>query len=263
MFEHLFNPIAFGRVTLPNRICFLAHRTNFADKGRLDDRHAAYYSRRAEGGCGLIIVGELCIHANDRPWNTMIEAYNAEVIKDYKRLTAAVHEFDTRVFAQLCHHGFQSNGAITRHAIWGPSAVSDIVFGETAKAMEKEDMAVIVEAFSRAAVLAREGGFDGIEIDMGPESLLRQFLSPLSNLSHDEYGGSLENRMRLPLEVIDGVRESVGEDFTVGIRLCADEKFWGAITVDEARQFAQQFETLGKTDFINVSVGTYYNLHLA
>ncbi|MCJ7683319.1 MAG: FAD-dependent oxidoreductase, partial [Desulfobacteraceae bacterium] len=144
----------------------------------------------------------------------------------------------------------------------GPSALSDIAFGETAKPMEAEDMRVVIKAFSRAAVLARDGGFDGIEIDMGPESLLRQFLSPLSNLRQDEYGGTLENRMRLPLEVIDGVRESVGEDFTVGIRLCADEKFWGAITTDESRQFAQKFETTGKVNFVNVAVGTYYNLHL-
>ena len=262
MFDHLFNPIAFGKVILPNRICFLAHRTNFAQKGRLNDRHVAYYRRRAQGGCGLIIVGDLSIHSNDRPWGAMIEAYDPGVVQDYQRLTGAVHEFGCPIFAQLNHHGFQSSGAITRHAVLGPSALSDIAFGETAKPMEAEDMRVVIKAFSRAAVLARDGGFDGIEIDMGPESLLRQFLSPLSNLRQDEYGGIPENRMRLPLEVIDGVRESVGEDFTVGIRLCADEKFWGAITTDESRQFAQKFETTGKVDFVNVAVGTYYNLHL-
>ena len=263
MFDHLFNPLMMGKVTLPNRICFLAHWTNFAKRGLLNDRHIAYYRRRAEGGCGLIIMGELCIHPNDRPWETMIDAYNPEVVKDYQRLTGAVHEFETRIFAQLCHHGFQSSGAITRQAVWGPSAIPDIVFGERAKAMEMEDMAVIVEAFSQAAALARDGGFDGLEIDMGPESLLRQFLSPLSNYRQDQYGGSLENRMRLPLEVIEGVRQAVGKDFTVGINLCADEKFWGAISIDESRQFAHIFESTRQVAFINVSVGSYYNLHLS
>ena len=262
MFGHLFNPIAFGKVALPNRICFLAHRTNFADKGRLNDRHVAYYRRRAQGGCGLIIVGELAIHPNDRPWTTLIAAWDNRVVHDFQRLTAAVHEFDTPVFAQLTHHGFQSSGAITRHAVWGPSAIGDIVFGETAKAMEPEDIGAVVDAFVNAAVLVRDGGFDGLEIDMGPESLLRQFLSPLSNLRQDAYGGSLENRMRLPLEVIEGIRKAIGEDFTVGIQLCADEKFWGAITTEESREFAQQFEGTGKVDFINVSIGTYYNLYL-
>lgn len=97
---------------------------------------------------------------------------------------------------------------------------------------------------------------------MGPGSLLRQFLSPLSNHRQDDYGGSVENRMRLPLAVIESIRKAVGEDFTVGIRLCADEKFWGAITLEESREFAIAFEKTGRIDYLNVSVGTYYNLHL-
>jgi mycofactocin system FadH/OYE family oxidoreductase 2 len=258
----LFEPLHLGNVKLPNRVCFLAHRTNFARRGRLNDRHIAYYRRRAQGGCGLIIVGELSIHAGDRPWEAMIEAFKPEVIDDYRRLTSAVHEFETRIFAQLNHHGFQSSGSITREAVWGPSAIADIEFGETAKAMETEDMVTVVAAFARAAELARAGGFDGVEIDMGPQSLLRQFLSPLSNYRQDEYGGSLENRMRLPLEVVHATRKAVGSDFTVGMRLCVDEKFWGSITIEESRQFAQRLEGTGQIDFINTSVGTYYNLYL-
>ena len=263
MFDHLFKSLAIGRVTLPNRVCFLAHRTNFAKRGRLTDRHVAYYGRRAQGECGLIIVGEFSIHPGDRPWEPMIEAYPTEVVEDYRKLTRAVHTFETPVFAQLCHHGFQSSGAVSRRAIWGPSAISDIAFGETAKPLEPEDMEEIINAFSHAAALAREGGFDGLEIDMGPESLLRQFLSPISNLRQDEYGGSLENRMCFPIEIINGVRKRAGEDFTVGIRLCVDERFWGGITIEESLLTGKRFEETGKVDFINTSVGTYYNLHLS
>jgi mycofactocin system FadH/OYE family oxidoreductase 2 len=262
MFDHLFSKLQLGNVEIPNRICFLAHRTNFAAKGRLTERHIAYYARRARGGCGLIILGELSIHAGDYPHEHMIEAYNPDSVKDFRRLTTAVHAHGTPIFAQLNHHGFQSSGAITRKEIWGPSAESDIVFGETAKPMEPEDLETLVDAFSAGACTARDGGFDGVEIDMGPESLLRQFLSPLSNHRQDEYGGSLENRMRLPLEVIGGVRKAAGEDFTVGIQLCADERFWGAITPDESRRFAERFAAEGRADFIGVSVGTYYNLYL-
>ncbi len=262
MFDHLFHPLRLGNVSLPNRICFLAHRTNFARGGRLDKRHVAYCRRRAQGGCGLIIQGDLSIHPNDRPWEAMIEAYNPQVVEDYRRLAGAVHEYGTPIFAQLNHHGFQSSGAITRHAVWGPSPVADIVFGETAKAMEPEDMTEVADAFARCAVLVREGGYDGVEIDMGPGSLLRQFLSPLSNHRQDAYGVSFENHMRFPLEVVEGVRKQVGEDFPLGIRLCADEKFWGAITTEESRAFAGVFEKAGRIDYINVAVGTYYNLHL-
>jgi mycofactocin system FadH/OYE family oxidoreductase 2 len=228
----------------------------------LNDRHIAYYLRRAQGGCGLIIVGEFSIHPGDYPWESMIETYRPEAVKDFLRLTEAIHEHDKHIFAQLNHHGLQSSGAISRREIWGPSAISDIVFGETAKPMESEDMEVVTQAFADAAALVKEGGFDGLEIDMGPESLLRQFLSPLSNHRHDEYGGSLENRMRLPVQVIESVRRAVGRDFTVGIRLCVDEKFWGAIAMDESREFAQRFEDTGQIDFIEVSMGTYYNLYL-
>lgn len=262
MYDHLFKFLKIGNATLPNRICFLSHRTNLARKGRLTDSHIAYYRRRAAGGCGLIIIGEISIHPGDRPWESMIEAYHPETVKDFRRLTEAVHEHGTRIFANLNHHGFQSSGAITRKEIWGPSAVSDIVFGEAAKPMEEEEIDLLVESFADAACLARDGGFDGVEIDMGPESILRQFLSPLSNLRQDDYGGAIENRMRFSRRVLERTREKAGRDFTVGMRLCVDEKFWGAITPEESEIFARGLSEKGRADFIEVSVGTYYNLYL-
>lgn len=260
--EHLFSPLTVRGTELPNRVCFLAHRTNYGKSGRITDRHIAHYRRRAQGGCGLITVGELTVHPDDRPWETLIEAYHPDVLAGFRRLTDAVHGFETRIFAQLNHHGFQSSGAVTRKAVLGPSAVADIVFGEVCKPMEPEDITEMIDAYRRSAVHVREGGFDGIEIDMGPESLLRQFLSPISNHRGDEFGGSLENRMRFPLQVVAAVRDAVGDAFPVGVCLCADEKFWGGITPEESLPMAQAMEATGAVDFVNVSVGTYYNLHL-
>ncbi|MCF8026548.1 MAG: FAD-dependent oxidoreductase [Desulfobacteraceae bacterium] len=251
-----------GRVTLPNRICFTAHRSNLGGRGRVTDRRIAYYRRRAAGGCGMLTVGEISIDKGDRPSEFMIESYRAGAAKDLQKLTRDVHKYETPVFAQLNHHGFQSSGAITRQAVLGPSAVADIVYGEAAKAMEPEDMADVGAAFARAAAVMRESGFDGIEIDMGPRSLLRQFLSLISNHRQDEYGDSMENRMRFPLEILNRVRESIGADFTVGIRLCVDEQFYGGITPQDAQQFARGFERSGAVDFIETYVGTYYNLQL-
>lgn len=258
----LFEKLSIGCTELPNRICFMAHRTNFGRQRRLTDRHIAYYQRRARGECGLITIGELSISPTDQPYESMIALYGPEAVDDFRKLTRAVHKFDTRVFAQLGHHGFQSSGHITRNAVWAPSAMADIAFGETGKAMEEEDMDVLARSFGRAAEVAREGGFDGIEIDMGPESLFRQFLSPISNHRQDEYGGSIENRMRLPLRVLDAVHSAVGDDFTVGLQLCVDEKFWGGINPEESVQFARLFEQTGQVDYIQVAVATYYNLYL-
>ena len=258
----LYEKLSIGRIEIPNRICFLAHRTNFGSQGRLTERHIAYYERRARGGAGLIIVGETSITTDDRPWASMIELYHPNAPADLKRLTLAIHQYETRVFLQLGHHGFQSSGHITRQSVWAPSAMADIAFGETGKAMEEADMDALVDRFARTAVLAKDAGFDGIQIDMGAESLLRQFLSPISNQRQDAYGGSIENRMRLPLRIVDAVRRATGRDFPVGLKLCVDEKFWGGISMEDAAQFAQTVEQTGQVDFIQTDLSTYYNLYL-
>ena len=123
-------------------------------------------------------------------------------------------------------------------------------------------MTRLLRTLPKPAAYIKEGGFDGIEISLGHRSLLRQFLSPLSNYRQDEYGGSLENRMWFAQQIIDSVRKAVGKDYPIGIRLCADEMFYGAITLDDAREIAKRFEATGEIDFINLSVGTYYNLQL-
>jgi mycofactocin system FadH/OYE family oxidoreductase 2 len=262
MVNALFTPLRLGRTSLSNRVIFAGHRTNFGRGGRLDARHVAYYRRRAAGGCGLIVVGEFSLLANDRPFEAMIDLTLPEALDDLRSLSTAVHEHGSALFAQLNHHGFQSSGAITRCAVWGPSAVGDIVFGECAKAMEPEDMAELCQAFASAAQKVQAAGFDGIEIDMGPFSLLRQFLSPISNQRQDDYGGSLENRLRLPLAVLAAVRSAVGAEYTLGIRLTLDEQFWGGIGIDDSLYFAKAFAHSRTIDYVQGCLGTYYNLHL-
>jgi mycofactocin system FadH/OYE family oxidoreductase 2 len=262
MFDHVFSPIEIGSISIPNRICFSAHITNLGTQGLVNQGHIDYYAERAKGGCGLLIIGELSLHPSDRPREHMIEAYDETVLPGYKKLTEAVHEHKAKVFAQLNHSGFQCDGAISRLPVFGPSPMADIEFGETAKVMEPEEIEEIVNQYEKAARCVKEGGFDGIEISIGHRSLLRQFLSPLSNHRTDEYGGSLENRMRLAQEVIDSVRDAVGRDYPVGILLCADEMFYGAITLDESKEMARRFEESSQVDFVNIALATYYNLHL-
>jgi mycofactocin system FadH/OYE family oxidoreductase 2 len=262
MFPLLFSPIKIGGIEIPNRICFSANSTNFSTHGVIHEQHIAYYEERAKGGCGLIILGELSIHPTDRPYEQMIEAYDEKVIPGYQELSSAIHRHPTKIFAQLNHSGFQCDGCTSRSPVLGPSSLSDIEFGEAAKMMELEDIREVVDNFAKAAGYVKQGGFDGIEISLGHRSLLRQFLSPLSNYRQDEYGGDLENRIRLTEEVIDSVRSAVTRNFPVGIRLCADEMFYGALTLEDAKEIARRLESAGRIDFINLSVGTYYNLQL-
>jgi mycofactocin system FadH/OYE family oxidoreductase 2 len=261
-FKFLFSPLTIGKIVVPNRISFSAHLTNFAESCLPSERHASYYAARAQGGAGLIITEEQSVHPTDRAYEKSIEAFRPEAIPGHKRITRAVHEFETRIFAQLNHNGQQCSGVLSRLPAWAPSPVPDPMFREMPKEMEVEDIGEVIQYFCRSAVYAREGGYDGIELQFGHSSLARQFLSPLTNLRSDEYGGSFEKRLRFPADLLIAVRKTVGEDFTLGIRLCADEMAWGGITLDDARKIAQALEATGTIDFVDLTLSTFYNLYL-
>lgn len=261
-FPHLFSPLRIGRVTVPNRVSFSAHLTNLAADGLPTQRLMDYLAARARGGAGLIITEEQSVHPTDRAYERLIEAFRPEVLPLYKRLTGAVHAFDTRIFAQLNHNGQQCSGSLSRLPVWAPSPIPDVMYRETPKAMEPEDIREVVEHFARSAVYVREGGFDGVELQFGHSSLARQFMSPLTNFRGDEYGGALENRLRFPLELIAAVRRAVGPDFTLGVRLCADELIPGGLALEDTRGIAQRLQATGQLDFFNLTLATFYNLYL-
>jgi mycofactocin system FadH/OYE family oxidoreductase 2 len=261
-FPYLFSPLKLGRVEVPNRISFSAHLTGFAERSLPTDRHAHYLAARARGGTGLIITEEQSVHPTDLAYEKLIEAFLPEVVPAYKRITRAVHEYETKIFAQLNHNGQQASGGLSRLPVWAPSPVPDVLYREVPKAMEKEDIEEVVEYFCRSAEHVQEGGFDGIELQFGHSSLARQFMSPLTNYREDEYGGSVENRLRFPLELIGAVRRTVGPDFTLGVRLCADEMIPGGIALEDAKEIARMLEATGALDFMDLSLSTFYNLYL-
>jgi mycofactocin system FadH/OYE family oxidoreductase 2 len=262
-FRFLLSPLKIGSIVVPNRICFSAHLTNFSEDYKISDRHIHYYAERAKGGCGLIVTEEMSVHPTDHAYERLVDAFSPDVIYGYEKLTQAIHEFDTKIFAQLNHNGTQGDGTISRLPIWGPSPVADPLFRETAKEMEVEEIQECIDYFAQSARYAREGGFDGIELQLGHSSLIRQFLSPLTNFRTDAYGGSFENRLRFALEAIGAVRKAVGHDFTLGIRLNADEMHpCGGLTLEDSQKIAVRLEETALLDFIDLSLGTFYNLYL-
>lgn len=250
-------------MVIPNRINFAAHMTNLSVDHQISDAHIAYYEERAKGGCGLITTEELTVHPSDLAYEKLVDAFKPEVISGFQKLTRSIHQYETKIFAQLNHNGMQADGKLSRLPVWGPSPGRDPLFRETAKEMELEEIKECVDYFALSALHAVEGGFDGIELQLGHSSLIRQFLSPLTNRRQDQYGGNFDNRMRFALEVIAAVRETVGPDFTLGVRLNADEMHpKGGITHEDAKQIAKGFENDGKIDFFDISLGTFYNLFL-
>src|SRR5450631_4113771 len=262
MFPNLFSPLKIGTVEVKNRISFQPHLTNFAVDCLPSERHMYYWGERAKGGAGLIITEEMSVHPTDRAYEKLIDVYHAEVLPGFKKITDYVHQYDARIFAQLNHNGQQGDGSISRLPVWAPSPIPDVLFRETPKAMEPEDIEEVARYFYRSATHVREGGFDGIEIQFGHSSLARQFLSPLTNHRSDEYGGSLENRMRAPLKFIAAVRKAVGNDFTLGIRMCADEMIPGGLDLAQVQEIGALFEETGLIDFMDLSIATFYNLYL-
>ncbi len=262
MFPNLFSPLKIGTVEVKNRISFQPHLTNFAVNCLPSERQMYYWGERAKGGAGLIITEEMSVHPTDMAYEKLIDVYHPEVIPGFKKITDYCHQFDARIFAQLNHNGQQCDGAISRLPVWAPSPMPDVLFRETPKEMEPEDIEEVARYFAKSAIHAREGGFDGIELQFGHSSLSRQFLSPLTNFRTDEYGGSLENRMRAPLQFISAVRKAVGNDFTLGIRMCADEMIPGGLDLAQVQEICARFEASGLIDFNDLSIATFYNLYL-
>lgn len=262
MFQYLFSPLKIGKVEVKNRLSFQPHLTNFAVNCLPSERHMYYWGERAKGGVGLIITEEMSVHPTDMAYEKLIDVYHHEVIPGFRKITDYVHSFDTKMFAQLNHNGQQSDGSISRLPVWAPSPVPDCLFREVPKSMEIEDIEEVCHYFAMSAVHAREGGFDGVELQYGHSSLARQFMSPLSNQRTDEFGGSLENRMRAAIMFVEAVRKAVGPDFPVGIRMCADEMIPGGLDLAQVQEICQIFEKTGLLDFFDLSIATFYNLYL-
>jgi 2,4-dienoyl-CoA reductase-like NADH-dependent reductase (Old Yellow Enzyme family) len=254
-YKHLFSPLRLGPVTVRNRIVFSAHLTNYAQDGLPTAQHAAYYEARARGGAGLIITEEHSTHPTDWPYEKLIHAFDPRVIPGYRRITDAVHRHGVPIFAQLNHNGGQASGMYSRLPVWAPSAVPDPMFREVPKAVTVREIAEIVAGYGRVAGHCRTGGFDGVELQCSHSSIVRGFLSGATNRRTDLYGGPLENRARILLEILAAVREAIGPQMALGVRLCGDEFMEGGITLDQAVEVARMVEADGHADYINTSIG--------
>jgi mycofactocin system FadH/OYE family oxidoreductase 2 len=265
-YPHLFSPIQIGSMTVRNRILQTAHVKLFTHRGVDSARNVAYQVERAKGGAGLLITGNRQVHPTSTTGMPRFSfAFLDEANEVDQRMTSAVHKHGARIITQMNHFGVQalSDSADDFRVLWGPSAVKSPAYGETAKAMEIEDIEELKTWWANAALMCRENGFDGTEVHIAHSYLLHSFLTPIYNKRTDQYGGSFENRLRLTREVIAAIREKVGRDWVVGVRVTLSDFMPGALTTGDAVKTARMLEEDGQIDYVNVSAAGYHNVHEA
>ncbi|HJQ83440.1 MAG TPA: FAD-dependent oxidoreductase [Candidatus Binatia bacterium] len=262
-YPHLFAPLRVGPLTARNRIVCGAHFTMFTEPsdtwgepGFYGGRYGRYLGERARGGAGIIIAGQAQVHPTTayQMANNAI-AWDEAAVPHFRRVTGPIRDHGALAFVQLAHNGGVNGGRWSKLPVWAPSAVANHF--EPPQPLERDEIRELVDYFARSARNAAAGGFQGIEVHGAHGYLIHEFLSPRSNRRTDEYGGSLENRMRFGVEVLAAVRDAVGPGVAVGLRLLGDEEQppGAGLGPDDAGAIAARLEALGLVDFLDVSVG--------
>jgi len=263
--RHLFSPFRVGGLTLRNRIVSTGHAEAMAEEGKAGPRLAAYHEAKARGGAALTIIGgSTSVHPSSpaSAWN-MIANHDDTVIPGYRRVAEAVHRHDCLVMSQLTHMGRRSQSDVEGwHVLLAPSQIPEAVHREVPHEIEPEQIAMLVRAFGDAARRCRQGGLDGVELSFAHNHLVDQFWSPLFNRRADDYGGSLENRMRFGFEVLREVRRQVGRDFVVGARVTGDELTAGGLGAADMVEIARRLAASGLLDFLSIVGGSAHTMTL-
>jgi 2,4-dienoyl-CoA reductase-like NADH-dependent reductase (Old Yellow Enzyme family)/threonine dehydrogenase-like Zn-dependent dehydrogenase len=254
--DPLLQPFTLKHLTLKNRVMSTAHEPAYSDDGMPKERYRLYHAEKARGGIAMTMTAGSALVSRDSPAAFgNLQAYRDEIVPWLAELADACHEHDCKVMIQLTHLGRRTGW---NKADWLPVLSASPVREPAHRAFPKEaeewDIERIVADYASAAQRMRAAGFDGIEFEAYGH-LMDGFWSPATNRRTDDFGGSLDNRMRFSTRVIDAVRAAVGPDFIVGVRMVADEDFAGGISRDDGVEIARRLTDSGKIDFLNIIRG--------
>lgn len=245
----IFSPFTAGNIALRNRVVFLPFQTAYAThEGAVTPQLLAYYERMANSGAGMTIVEATAISPEGA--SGICPQVNGATLTGLSELAAVIKNKGSKAIIQLVHGGRFANVEAV-----GPSPVD--AFGRPVRELTVQEIRKITADFALAAKRMKEAGFDGVELHGATGYLLSSFTSPRTNVRADEYGGSLESRMRFPLEVAAAVREAVGEDYPVGYRFMAMEFVPGGLVLEESAAFAQKLVLTMYPMYLSVAGGTY------
>ena len=254
----LFETTTLKNMTLLNRFVRSATWEGRAnDDGSCTQGLINMMTQLARGGVGLIITGHAYVSKDGQAGPWQLGVYSDQLIQGLTEMTEAVHKENGKIVMQLAHAGCQAPFDLTGLEPLS-SSVMENQEGSSSREMTQSDISKVIEAFARGAVRAKQAGFDGVQIHAAHGYLLSQFLSPFFNKRTDEYGGTIENRTRVILEVIESIRASVGHDFPVLIKINSEDFLDKGLAVDDMLHAAALLEQAG-IDAIELSGGTAYS----
>lgn len=254
MFPNLFSPIHINRLEIKNRICYPSLGLLYSYEGILNDRYVNFFTERARGGAGIVTVGPVGVDLFGAGFVALSLADDSS-IPSFRRCASSIKSEGARAWVQLFHAGAYAYSMLLKDKKpVAPSPVYSRLTKETPRELTIEEIKETQESFVKAAERAKAAGFDGVEIIASAGYLVTQFLSPIKNLRTDEYGGSFENRVRFPREIIEIMRKRLGPDFPITIRIAGSDFVAGSNTSNETPLFAKVYEKAG-VDAISVTGG--------
>ena len=264
-YPNTLSEIAIGPVKLPNRIVFPAWQLNYANTdGTVSDKLMKFYTDLAKGGCGLIFTGAVVVTSDGIPFDRIMHVDTDDYVPGLKKLFEAIKEQGAVPGIQIIHYGRQSSTSVSGDTLRAPSAIPCPVMSQydpeyKVREMTLEDIDQIREAFIAAAERSAKAGAEVVEVHVCHGYLLAEFLSPYSNKRTDAYGGSVENRARLIVEIIKGIRSKLNNNIAICVRISGDEFVEGGLKPGDFKTIVPMFEKAGM-DMLNVAAGVYESM---
>ncbi|WP_288944040.1 FAD-dependent oxidoreductase [uncultured Roseovarius sp.] len=253
----LTQPLVLRGKTLRNRVVFGAHTANMSENGLPGTQHLHYYLERARGGAGMIVVEPQPVHDTAVLTRGNFRPDDDAVIPGFRRITEACKAEGAVMVQQLYHVGQHGDADLSYRPNWSPSGMPSYHDSDGSHALRASEIEDLIQGYIRAAERCRKAGFDGVEVWAAYHSLIEQFWRPWSNRRTDEWGGSLENRMRFGRRIVEGIRQACGEDFIIGLSASHAEKDPVALSLDDMTEILCGYDATGHVDYISCGSGSY------
>lgn len=254
--SYLLAPLKRGKLVLKNRLVMPPMATSKSEEdGKVSEDILKYYDEKSKGGyISLVIIEHSFISQAGKASERQLSIADDSVVESLKKLSEIIHRNGSKTVMQINHAGSAAIRSITGTEVIGPSAVANPTKGDMPRELTCMEIEDIVQEFKAASLRVKAAGFDGVEIHSAHGYFLNQFFSPLTNKRTDEYGGDVKGRIKIHMDVVKAIREAVGDDFPILLRLGASDYMPGGSTVEDSKIAAREFEKAG-VDILDISGG--------